>query len=270
MPRPATLLLLLIMLLALLAPVIAPYDPAQQLDIIALKNAGPSLSHLLGTDAVSRDVLSRALYGARTSLTVAFLATGVAVLIGGLWGGLAASVGNRVGGSLMLVVDVFRTVPRMLLFLVAAAFVGEMTTIPLALLLGFAAWPVIARLVYAMVRQTRSRAFIEAAQATGASPGRVFFSHVVPHLAGPLTASGALLLADLMAVEAGLSFLGLGIRPPYASWGNMVQDALETLGSAWWVAAVPCACLLATVLSASAVADALQERSAGSGIMVRG
>lgn len=250
-----------VVLLAVFAPLVAPFGAAEQLDIVALKNSAPSASHWLGTDAYSRDILSRALFGARTSLFVAFVATMIATLVGSLWGGVAASTAGRLGEVMMLAVDVFRSVPRMLLFLVAVALAGALSPLWLAALLGLSAGPAISRMAFTLVRDIRSRSFVEAAQAAGGTPTRVFLHHVVPHLTGPFTAAGTLLLADILALESGLSFLGLGIRPPGASWGNMVQDALPYLGSAWWTAAVPCACLLATVLSASALAEQLQEKS---------
>lgn len=260
MRRIAAVLLSVVVVAAFLAPVLAPYDPAAQLDITGLRNATPSVSHWLGTDAYSRDVLSRVLFGARTSLLIASLATLVATLLGAAWGGIAATVGRRVGTLMMLAVDVMRSVPRMLLFLVVVALLGALTPALLAILLGTAAWPATSRLVFALVNDTESRPFVEAARSSGATNARVFIRHVVPHLLGPLTASGALLLADILALESGLSFIGLGIRPPGASWGSMVQDALPYLGSAWWTAAVPCVCLVVTVLSAAALADHLQKK----------
>jgi len=257
--RAALVVLALVVAAALLAPFIAPYDPAVQLDIVALRNASPSIAHLLGTDAYSRDILSRVLFGARTSLLVAFLATIVATLLGSIWGGIAASGRGSVGTAMMLLVDVVRSVPRLLLFLVAVALMGALTPTLLAILLGAAAWPATSRLVFALVRDTQSRPFVEAARSSGATRARVFMKHVAPHLVSPLTASGALLLADVLALESGLSFIGLGVRAPGASWGTMVQDALPYLGSAWWTAAVPCVCLVVTVLSAAAVADSLRN-----------
>ncbi|MEO7997907.1 MAG: ABC transporter permease, partial [Gemmatimonadaceae bacterium] len=256
----ATIVLAAVILAALFAPLVAPFDPAQQLDIVTLKNQGLSLKHLLGTDAYSRDIFSRVLYGARTSLMVAFLATTIATMLGVVWGGLAATANTRVASAMMLLVDVVRSVPRMLLFLVAVALAGALTPPVLAILLGAAAWPATSRMVYALVRDTESRSFVEAARSSGASSVRVFARHIAPHLIGPLTASGALLLADILALESGLSFLGLGVRPPGASWGSMVQDALPYLGSAWWTAAVPCVCLVVTVLSAATIADQLQKK----------
>ncbi|MEO7359507.1 MAG: ABC transporter permease [Gemmatimonadaceae bacterium] len=250
----------IVVLAALLAPLVAPYDPARQIDIVLLKNQGPTVAHWFGTDAYSRDILSRVLYGARTSLMVASLATFVATLLGCVWGGIAATAGARVGTVLMLWVDVVRSIPRLLLFLVAVALAGALTPTVLAILLGAAAWPATSRMVYALVRDTESRSFVEAARSSGASSTRVLAVHVAPHLIGPLAASGALLLADILALESGLSFLGLGVRPPGASWGSMVQDALPFLGSAWWTVAVPCACLVVTVLSAASIADHLQKK----------
>lgn len=260
MRKPAIGILTFVALAALLAPFIAPFDPARQLDIEHLKNQGPSLAHWFGTDAYSRDILSRALFGARTSLMVATIATAVATLLGMLWGGVAATTTARVGDFMMLCVDVMRSVPRLLLFLVAVALAGALTPAVLAILLGAAAWPATSRMIYALVRDTEARSFVEAARSSGASSARVFALHITPHLTGPLAASGALLLADILALESGLSFLGLGVRQPGASWGSMVQDALPYLGSAWWTAAVPCVCLVVTVLSAAALADHLQKK----------
>ncbi|MEP6779926.1 MAG: ABC transporter permease [Gemmatimonadaceae bacterium] len=255
MRRTAIAALSIVVLAALLAPWIAPFDPTRQLDIVALKNATPSFVHLLGTDAYSRDILSRALFGARTSLTIALFATSIAIVFGSLWGGLAAMSSKQSGDAMMLVVDTIRSVPRMLLFLVTVVLLGSLTPPMLAIMLGASAWPATSRLIYTIVRDLKTREFVEAAQSVGASSWRIFRHHLIPHTLGPIAASSALLLADCLAVESGLSFLGLGVRPPDPSWGNMVQDALPYLGSAWWVAAVPCSCLLVTVLAAANVAD---------------
>ncbi len=255
MRKLAVIALTLVLTAALLAPWIAPFDPARPLDIVGLKNSAPSLAHLFGTDSYSRDILSRVMFGARTSLTVAFLATILAITFGCVWGGLAAMLQRNTGRAMMLVVDTVRSVPRMLLFLVAVVLLGTLSPPMLAVLLGASAWPATSRLIYTLVRDMTSREFVEAAHSVGASNWRVFTHHLAPHLLGPIVASGALLLADCLAVESGLSFLGLGVRPPQPSWGNMVQDALPYLGSAWWVAAVPCTCLLVTVLAAANIAD---------------
>jgi peptide/nickel transport system permease protein len=254
-------ILALIVLAAVLAPWLAPYDPSAQLDIVQLKNTAPSLAHLFGTDPYSRDVFSRAVFGARTSLAVAALATLLATVVGCLWGACAASVRDDVGDALMSVVDVMRSIPRVLLFLSVSVLLGPLDATALAVVLGATAWMGTSRLVYVLVRDISARPFVEAARATGAPASRLFMRHVMPHLRHPVAASGALLLADILAVEAGLSFIGLGVRPPGASWGNMLQDALPYMRTAWWLTAVPSLLLIGTVLSAAGVADGLEGRS---------
>ncbi len=258
----ATVVLLLIVVAAAFAPWLAPYDPAVQLDIVQLKNAAPSLAHWLGTDPYSRDVFSRAVFGARTSLTVAALATLLATVVGCAWGACAASVSERAGDALMSIVDVVRSLPRVLVFLGVVVLLGPLKAVTLAVVLGATAWTGTSRLVYVLVRDISARPFVEAARSIGASRWRLMRQHVMPQLLNPIAASGALLLADILAVEAGLSFIGLGVRPPGASWGSMLQDGLPYLRSAWWLTAVPSSLLIATVLSAAGIADRLERRTA--------
>ena len=252
--------LLVITAAGVLAPWLAPYDPTAQLDIVQLKNSAPSMAHWFGTDPYSRDILSRVVFGARTSLAIATTATVLAIAIGSVWGAIAASVGARLGDAMMSAVDVLRSLPRILLFLGAVVMFGALSGRGLAMGLGLAAWTSMARLVFVLVREHRVRPYVEAARSLGVSASRVLVRHVAPQLVGPLGAAGVLLLADMLALESGLSFIGIGVRPPDASWGNMVQDALPYLRSAWWLAAVPCVLLVATVLSAANVADHLAHR----------
>ena len=248
-----------------LAPLAAPFDPSAQLDVVALKNQPPSATHWLGTDPFSRDILSRVLHGARTALLIATTATGVALVAGALWAALAYAAGPRRGGWLLTMADAVRTVPRLLMLLCASAVVGNWAPMALAVLVGLSASPIICRVAHAQLTAISVRPFIESARALGASRARVVWRHLAPHLLAPLGATGALMLADVMALEASLSFLGLGVRAPHVSWGSMVQDALPFLGSAWWVAAAPCVCLMITVACASQVADRLslpQQRHA--------
>jgi peptide/nickel transport system permease protein len=250
---------------AVLAPVLAPFDPAAQLDIVALQNRPPSAAHPLGTDPYSRDVLSRVLHAARTSLGVAALAAGVATAIGAAWGALAGAAGGPVDRVLMRLVDVLLGVPRLLVLLAVAALWGEVRPAALALLLGLTAWPSTSRVVRARVAQVRGEEFVTAARALGASPLRVLARHVPPHLAGTLAVSATVLFAEVLGVEAGLSYLGLGVRPPAASWGSMVQDGTPFLLTAWWTAAFPTLCVVLSVLSATVLGDALAERARGGG-----
>lgn len=256
---PAAALLAVVVLAAVLAPWLAPFDPASQLDIVRLKNGVPSAAHWLGTDPYSRDVLSRALFGARTSLTVAAIATLLSIVVGTAWGVCAASLREQAGDLLMAVVDVVRSVPRVLVFLAVSVMLGPLHAVTLALVLGATAWTGTSRLVYALVREIGTRPFVEAAQSIGASRWRLLQRHVLPQLVKPVAAAGVLLLADILAVEAGLSFIGLGVRPPAASWGGMLQDGLPYLRSAWWLVAVPAGLLVLTVLSAAGLADRLDE-----------
>ena len=252
--------LLVIAAAGAMAPWLAQYDPAAQLDIVQLKNSAPSLTHWLGTDPYSRDIFSRAVFGARTSLAVAALATLLATVIGCAWGICAASIEHHLGDALMSVVDVVRSLPRVLLFLCVAVVLGPLSSTTLALVLGATAWTGTSRLVYILVRDVSARPFVEAARSIGASRWRRLQRHVMPHLLSPVAAAGALLLADILAVESGLSFIGLGVRPPAASWGGMLQDGLPYLRSAWWLTAVPSVLLIATVLSAAGIADRLEVR----------
>ncbi len=253
----AAIALTIVAIAALLAPWLAPFEPSAQLDIVALKNSAPSWSHWLGTDPYSRDIASRALFGARTSLGVATLSTTIATMIGVAWGATAAVFGGRMGPAMMSVVDVLRSVPRLLFFFGALVVLGVFNSVGLALVLGASAWAGTSRLVFGRVAELNARPFVESARALGASRWRVLRQQVVPHLLGPLSASGVLLFADMLALESGLSFLGVGVRPPTASWGNMVQDAIPYLRSAWWLAAVPCVLLMTTVLAAATIADHL-------------
>jgi peptide/nickel transport system permease protein len=253
----STVLLALIVLSALAAPWIAPYDPTQQLDIVALKNAPPSAAHLLGTDPYSRDLLSRLLHGGRVSLAVSGLATVVAALLATLWGGMAAVSGPVVGGILMDVADALRAVPRKLLLLAIMLVVAHPSVPLLALLLGAGSWTALAQVVYTEARAVRAREFVCAAEALGVPPRRLLVHHVAPHLTRVVGAASATLLADLLAVEAGVSFLGLGVRPPTPCWGTILQDGVAYLGSAWWVALAPALLLVLTVLGVARLADRL-------------
>lgn len=262
-PRAAALALGALALAGLLAPLLAPHDPARQFDLVALQNRAPSAAHLLGTDPFARDVLSRALHAARTSLGVALLGAAVATAVGALWGGLAGALGGRPERLLMRAVDAVLGVPRVLLLLAVVALWGAVPAPMLALVLGLTAWPATARLVRARLAAVRDAEFVQAARALGASPARVALRHLPPHAAGTLAVSATLLFGELLALEAGLSFLGLGVRPPDASWGSMVQDGTPYVADAWWTAVVPTVCIVVSVMSASALGDYLAERARG-------
>jgi peptide/nickel transport system permease protein len=246
--------------LALLAPALAPYDPARQFDLVTMANRSPSAAHPLGTDPFARDLLSRTLYAARVSLQIGVLAALVAVTIGAAWGAVAGAAGRRVDATLMRLVDVGMGIPRILFLLVIVALWGNLPPSLLATVVGAVSWLGTSRLVRAQVRTAYARDFTMAAAALGASPARVLVRHVLPHTAGMLAVSGSMLFGEVVAVEAGLSFLGLGVRPPQASWGSMIMDGAPVLLQAPWTAGVAIACVVLTVLAASTLGDALHDR----------
>jgi len=251
-------LLLFFIALALLAPAIAPYRPSAQLDIVGLQNHPPSWRFLLGTDLFSRDVFSRLAYGARVSLGVGVLATVVSVALGAAVGAAAGYFGRATDAVLMRLVDVGLAVPRIFIVLVAVALGRPLAPVSLALLLGLTGWFATSRLVRAEVLSLREREFVEAARALGARPWRVIARHVLPGAAAVLVVAAALSVANMLLLEAGLSFIGAGVQPPLPSWGNMIADARDLLVSAPWLSLAPGLCITFVVLALHAVADGLK------------
>jgi ABC-type dipeptide/oligopeptide/nickel transport system permease subunit len=252
---PARLVLVLLVLAALGAPWLAPADPNRQLDIVRLVNAAPSAAHLLGTDMYSRDVLSRALYGARTSLVVGGVAAILALSVAVLWVLVLAQVPRIVRTPLTLLSDTLRALPRKLVLLAALLLVSRPGLWQLAVLLGLTSWTTLTPVLHAELARAEAEPFVEASRALGASAWQITRSHLLPALRAPLAAMAALVMADFIALEAALAFLGIGVRPPIASWGGMLQDALPYLRTAWWVALVPIALVATTVLCVSVLGD---------------
>jgi peptide/nickel transport system permease protein len=252
------LLLLFFIVLALLAPLVAPYRPSAQLDIVGLQNRPPSWRHVLGTDLFSRDVLSRLAYGARVSLGIGFLATLVSVSVGSAVGAAAGYFRRVTDAVLMRLVDVGLAVPKIFIVLAAVALGRPLSPLGLALLLGLTGWFATSRLVRAEVLSLREREYVEAARALGERPWRVIARHVMPGAAAVLVVSAALSVANVMLLEAALSFIGAGVQPPLASWGNMIADARDTLATAPWTSIFPGLAITAVVLALHAVADGLK------------
>jgi peptide/nickel transport system permease protein len=259
-PLPPALLLALVLLAALGAPWLAPYDPAQQFDLVQLRNTPPSRAHWLGTDPYARDLFSRLLYGARTSLLVGGAAAAVGMMVGLVGGSAAAFLPTPWERTLLGACDVLRTVPRLLWYLLVLLLLGTMTPLPLGVVVGLSAAPSTIRLVHGETAALRQRPFMEAARAMGTPLWRRLRVQLLPHLLPTVLATGVLLAADAMALEAGLSFVGVGVRPPHPSWGNMVQDGMAGLESAWWVAALPGAALVLAVGALARLADAHPAR----------
>ena len=251
--------LLAALLVAILAPLLAPYDPSAQLDIVRLRSAAPSLAHPFGTDPYSRDVLSRMIYGTRISLTVAFVAVTLSVSLGVVIGALAGYAGGVTDAVLMRVVDAAISVPRLLLLIIVVTLWGDVGVPGLTLLLAGTGWFSVSRIVRAEALVVREQDYVTAARALGGRPGRILLRHVLPNAAGPGLVAATLAIGNVILLEAGLSYLGIGIRPPAASWGSLIQDGAERVSDLWWLTLLPGLAILITVFACNALGDALRD-----------
>lgn len=246
-------------LAALLAPILAPYDPTLQGELVAGSVQPPSGAHPLGTDQYARDVLSRLLYGARISLGVGFLAVAISVSIGTVVGGVAGYVGGKVDTLLMRLVDMVLSFPRLILLIAVIAVVERPSLITIVAVLGLTLWPSTARLVRGEVLGIREREYVEAGRALGYSRRRILFRHVLPNALGPVIVAATLGVGNVVILEAGLSFLGIGVQPPVPSWGNMVADGRARLLEGWWISTFPGLAIVATVLAFNLLGDGLRD-----------
>ena len=252
-------------LIALLAPIVAPLDPTLQRDVIATRFLPPGsvdalgAFHLLGTDRLGRDVWSRLAYGARISLGVGVLAVLLSVSIGVLVGAASALARGPVATLLVALTDFALAIPRVVLLLLLAALWSPSVSL-VVLVLGLTGWMTVARLVHAESRALLGRPFVEAALALGATRWRLLLRHLVPNVATPVIVTAALGVGNAILLEAGLSFLGMGVQPPAPSWGNMIASGRDALINAPWVAAAPGAALVLVVIACTLLGDALQDR----------
>ncbi|HVT38591.1 MAG TPA: ABC transporter permease [Gemmatimonadaceae bacterium] len=256
--RMAVGILALFVLCAVAAKQLAPYDPRVQPAADTGKNQPPSRAHPFGTDGASRDVLSRLIYGARVSLGVAGSSVLLAVTVGALVGALAGFAGGWVDAAAMRLVDAVLSVPRLLLLIALVASVGPLSIGGIILLLGLTGWPVTSRIVRAEVRTLREREYVHAARATGVPEWRILAAHVLPGVIPQLIVAATLALASVIPTEASLSYLGLGLRPPTPSWGNMILEGSDDPRT-WWLVLFPGLAIVATVLSVNALGDRLRE-----------
>jgi peptide/nickel transport system permease protein len=248
-----------ITLVALFAPLIAPYDPIVPLDIARLHSQPPSLAHPLGTDTFSRDVLSRLIYGARVSLTISLVAVAIAMTFGTLVGAVAGYVGGAIDAILMRIVDAAFSIPTLLLLIVVIALWGEIGVAFLTLLIASVAWFPVSRLVRAETLSVRDADFVIAARALGMPSWRILARHVLPNVIGPAIVSATLAIGNVILLEAGLSYLGIGVRPPTASWGSIIQEGAERVSDLWWLTLFPGLAILITVFACNALGDALRD-----------
>jgi peptide/nickel transport system permease protein len=249
-------ILLAFYLVALLAPLTAPEDPNRQV-LIERLNA-PSLDHPMGTDGLGRDILSRAIWGGRVSLSLSVVATLVSIVIGVQVGLVAGWFGGWLDNLLMRIADVFLAFPIFILLITVVAIYGSSVFL-LIVFLGLAAWPETARFARAEVLSLRKREFVLAAQVGGARDRRILFVHILPHLIPLLLVAATLRVAIVILVEAALSYFGLGVTPPSPSWGNMVADGRTYLGTAWWITTFPGVLIVVTVLMYNVLGDGLRR-----------
>lgn len=254
----ATVLLGIVVLAAVFAPVVAPYDPIAQPDIVALKNLPPSFAHPFGTDPFSRDVLSRVIYGARVSLGVATLATLVTILIGTVYGAVAGYAGGVVDMIMMRVVDAGLSIPRILLLIAVAALWPHLSLAALVLLIGTTGWFGLSRMVRGQVLSIKRRDFVTSAAALGAGHGRILVRHILPNITPVVIVAATLGVGHVIVLEAGLSYLGLGVQPPAASWGSIIQDGADQIGTLWWISLFPGLLIALTVAACNTLGEGLR------------
>lgn len=245
-----------IMLLAVFAPLIAPYDP-DAIDVKAIL-LPPSAEHYMGTDGLGRDVFSRMLFGARISLLVGIVAVGIATAIGVVLGAVAGYYRGWVDVFVMRLVDVMLSIPTFFLILAVIAFLTP-SIWNIMIVIGLTSWMGVTRLVRAEFLSLRNREFVMASETLGARDGRLIFTHLLPNSLTPVIVSSVLGVASAVLVESGLSFLGLGVQAPQASWGNILTDGKEYIQFAWWLSLFPGLAILITVLGYNLLGEGLRD-----------
>jgi len=248
--------------MSLFAHEIAPYDP-NDIDprnprVVRGIPQEPSTKHLLGTDNYNRDMFSRALYGMRVSLGVGFLAMLISISVGVLVGAVAGYTGGLLDNLLMRIVDVFLSVPSFILFLALNAILDP-SIWNLIFILGFFSWMDVARLVRAEFLALKERDYVLAARAVGATPLRMILSHMLPNALAPIVVAATLVVPLAILSESALSYIGLGVPPPDASLGNMLEDAKAWMLTAWWMWVVPATLISVVVLAFNFIGDGLRD-----------
>ena len=247
---------LVLALMAVAAPILAPHDPHKP-DVKRILDP-PSARHWLGTDQIGRDVLSRMLYGARVSLAVGFVSVGIATAIGIALGAAAGYHGGAVDAGVMRLVDLMLVFPRFFLLLAVLAFLKPSIWTIMAVI-GLTGWMGVARLVRAEFLALKEREFVVWSQSIGASALRIIWRHILPNAMAPVLVAMTLGIPAAILTESGLSFLGLGVRPPYATWGNILNEGKEVIELAWWLSVYPGVAILVTVLSYNLLGEGIRD-----------
>ena len=245
-----------LVVIALVTPFIAPYDYAYQ--DLAIGASPPSADHLLGTDTLGRDLLTRMMYGSRISLMVGFLATSVALVIGVIWGTIAGFVGGKVDAIMMRIVDTLYGIPFIILIILLMVIFGR-NLILLFLAIGAVEWLTMARIVRSQVLNLSKQEFILSAEAMGVNKSSIVFRHLIPNAMGPVIVYATLTVPQIMLLESFLSFLGLGVQPPLSSWGLLIRDGAVSMEEYWWLLIFPSLAFSLTLFSLNFIGDGLRD-----------
>ncbi len=251
--------LIFVAAVALFARQLAPFDPNLQIDIIAFASKPPSVEHPFGTDIYSRDVQSRLVHGTRISLSVGCLAVLLSITVGTAYGAIAGYVGGRADALMMRVIDALLSIPRILVLLAIFALWGRVSLGALVLILGLTGWFSTSRLVRAQVLALKTEEMIVAARALGARNRRIMWRYILPGVTSTIVVAATLGIGNVIILEAGLSFLGVGVQPPTASWGNMISDGASNVAGLWWMSLFPGLAIVLTVMAFNIVGDALRD-----------
>jgi peptide/nickel transport system permease protein len=246
----------LLCVIALAAPLVAPYPPEAQ--SLAQRYRPPSAEHVMGTDGFGRDIFSRAVWAARISLTIGVISVLISIGISVLVGSLAGFHGGRVDNILMRFTDMMLAFPTLFLLITIVAAFGNQIPVLIAVL-GLTSWQVGARVVRGEVLALKAREFVLAARALGVGDSRLIWRHIMPNVVSVVIVSATIRVPLTILLEAGLSYLGLGVQPPLASWGNMVSDGKAVLRIAPWVSAFPGIFIFLTVMAFNLMGDGLRD-----------
>ena len=247
---------ILLFIISILAPWLSPYDPNQI--NLKLVLSPPSGSHLFGTDQLGRDVLSRMIWGARISLKVGFVATGIAILIGAVLGAVAGYYGRWIDAVIMRFVDIMLCFPTFFLILAVIAIL-EPSIWNIMIIIGLTGWMGITRLVRADFTSLKERDFVLAARAIGAGDFRIIFIHILPNAMASVLVAATLGVAGAILTESALSFLGIGVQPPTPSWGNILTAGKDNIDIAWWLSFYPGLAILITVLGYNLLGEGIRD-----------
>ncbi|HZP96264.1 MAG TPA: ABC transporter permease [Candidatus Limnocylindria bacterium] len=240
----------------LAGPLFVPYAPEAQ--AIAERLGAPSAAHVLGTDAFGRDVLARLLSGGRVSLTIGLLSMIVTVAVGVTVGAISGFFGGVADALLMRLTELVMVFPTFFLIILVVATFGSSVPL-LVLVIGLTGWPVGARVIRGEVLKVRSRDYVLAARAIGASSWRILARHIIPSVLAVIVISATIRVGTNILIEAGLSYLGLGVQPPLASWGNMIAESAKTMRTAWWLTAIPAAAIFLAVFGFNLFGEGVRD-----------